>query len=252
MNIISSSAYMKADNLITSSLETECLFGELVEIIEEHLDWVYCKLTTDNYYGWVKKKNLGILKKPTHRVISTRSFIYKVNNGKSDIALYLPMGSQLAIEKIKSGWAETKFTLDNMIKVGYVPSNHIVEIQNKVTDWVATAQKLEGTPYRWGGRDTVGLDCSALLQLSYQTYGQIIPRNTIDQVKLKKPNLKKISDLKRGCVVFWKGHVGIMVNNKDCIHANAFHMKTVTEPLNDIINRMGEDNQIIKVLNFND
>ena len=162
------------------------------------------------------------------------------------------MGSQLAIEKIKSGWAETKFTLDNMIKVGYVPSNHIVEIQNKVTDWVATAQKLEGTPYRWGGRDTVGLDCSALLQLSYQTYGQIIPRNTIDQVKLKKPNLKKISDLKRGCVVFWKGHVGIMVNNKDCIHANAFHMKTVTEPLNDIINRMGEDNQIIKVLNFND
>lgn len=251
MNIISSSAYMKANNLITSPLETECLFGEQVEIIEEHLDWVYCKLMTDNYYGWVNKKNLGTLKKPTHRVISTRSFIYKTNNAKSDIALYLPMGSQLAIEKIKYGWAETRFFLDNMIKVGYVPSNHVVEIQNKVTDWVATAQNLEGTPYRWGGRDTVGLDCSALLQLSYQTYGQIIPRNTSDQVKLNKQNVNKISVLKRGYVVFWKGHVGIMTNNKNCIHANAFHMKTVTEPLNDIVERMGENNKIIKVLNFN-
>jgi hypothetical protein len=46
----------------TSSLETECLFGEMVEILDEHLDWVYCKLLTDNYYGWIKKNNLGQLK----------------------------------------------------------------------------------------------------------------------------------------------------------------------------------------------
>ena len=73
-----------------------------------------------------------------------------------------------------------------------MPSNHIVEIHHKVKDWVATAQKLEGTPYKWGGRDTIGIDCSALLQLSYQTYGEIIPRNTSEQIKLKKNHVKDV------------------------------------------------------------
>ena len=73
MNIIKSSAYMNSNTTGTSSLETECLFGEMVEILDEHLDWVYCKLITDNYCGWIKKNNLGQLKKATHRVIIKRT-----------------------------------------------------------------------------------------------------------------------------------------------------------------------------------
>ena len=235
----------------TSSLETECLFGEMVEILDEHLDWVYCKLNTDNYRGWIKKNSLGQLKIITHRVIIKRTFIYKDANAKSDALLYLPMGSKLAIEKIKSGWAETCFLLENKIQVGYVPSKHIVYCKHKVKDWVAIAQQLEGVPYRWGGRDTIGIDCSALLQLSYQTYGQMIPRNSSQQVKFKKKNIDDINDLKRGCVIFWEGHVGIMIDKLNCIHANAFHMKTVTEPLMNIINRMDKDLNIIKMMDFN-
>ena len=72
----------------------------------------------------------------------------------------------------------------------------MLHIQHKVSDWVATAQQLEGIPYRWGGRDTIGIDCSAFLQLSYQTYGESIPRNTSEQVKLKKPELYQIDDLR--------------------------------------------------------
>ena len=89
------------------------------------------------------------------------------------------------------------------------------------------------------GRDTIGLDCSGLLQLSYQTYGKSIPRNTTEQVLLEKEVVKNINDLKRGCVIFWERHVGIMIDKQNCIHANSFHMQAKTEPLSQI-SRMGK------------
>ena len=250
MNIINSSVFMKSEPTETSPLETECLFGEKVEILDETLDWVYCKLNTDNYHGWVKKAGLGKTENPTHRVIANRSFVYEDKNPKSNYLLYLPLGSQLVIDNIQSEWAKISL-FNNKTQVGYIPSNHMVSLDHKVKDWVAIAELCVGTPYRWGGRDTIGIDCSALLQLSYQTYGEILPRNTSDQVNLKKPNVTIIDKLKRGCVIFWEGHVGIMVNKFNCIHANAYHMKTITEPLIDIINRIDRYHKIVKMMDFN-
>ena len=250
MNIINSSVFMKSEPTETSPLETECLFGETVEILDESLDWVYCKLNTDSYHGWVKKESLGKTKNPTHRVIANRSFVYEDKNPKSNYLFYLPLGAQLVVDNIQSEWAEISL-YNNKTQVGYVPSKHIVSLDHRVKDWVAIAELSIGTPYKWGGRDTIGIDCSALLQLSYQTYGKDIPRNTSQQVKLKKKHIRDVDDLKRGCVVFWKGHVGIMIDKFNCIHANAFHMQTKIEPLNQIINRMGEDFNIIKMMDFN-
>ena len=241
---------MKSEPTDKSSLETECLFGETVDILEESLDWVYCRLKTDSYYGWVKKKGLGKQRNATHRVIANRSFVYTDKNAKSKCLFYLPLGAKLMIENIQSEWAEVSL-YGNEIQFGYVPSAHIVCIDHKTKDWVAVAELLVGTPYKWGGRDTLGIDCSALLQLSYQTYGEDIPRNTSQQVKLKKDFIRNIEDLKRGCVIFWKGHVGIMIDKFNCIHANAFHMQTKIEPLNKIVNRMGNEYNIIKMMNFN-
>jgi len=250
MNIINSSVFMKSEPTETSPLETECLFGETVEILDQYLDWVYCKLNTDSYHGWVKKVGLGKTEHPTHRVITNRSFVYADKNPKSNCLLYLPLGAQLVIDNIQSEWAKISFC-KNKIQVGYVPSKHIVSLDHKVKDWVAIAELSLGTPYKWGGRDTIGIDCSALLQLSYQTYGENIPRNTSQQVKLKKKYIQNINDLKRGCVVFWKGHVGIMIDKFNCIHANAFHMQTKIEPLSQIINRIGKDFDITKMMDFN-
>lgn len=250
MNVINSSVLMKSEPTETSPLETECLFGEKVEILKESLNWVYCKLNTDNYCGWVKKEGLGKLKTPTHRVLVKRSFIYVNKDPKSNSLLYLPMGAKISVHNIKSEWAEIRLYNDET-QVGYVPSRHIVSLDNRVNDWVTTAELFQGTPYKWGGRNTIGIDCSALLQLSYQTYGEDIPRNTSQQVKLSKKHINNINDLKRGCVVFWKGHVGIMIDKLNCIHANAFHMMTETEPLNQIIDRIGKDFNIIKMMDFN-
>ena len=250
MNIINSSVFMRSEPTETSPLETECLFGETVEILDESLNWVYCKLNTDSYHGWVKKEGLGKTKSPTHRVIANRSFVCSDKNPKSNCLLYLPLGAQLVINNIQSEWAEISLH-NNKTQIGYVPSKHIVSLNHRVKDWVATAELSIGTPYKWGGRDSIGIDCSALLQLSYQTYGENIPRNTSQQVELKKKCIKDINDLKRGCVIFWKGHVGIMIDKFNCIHANAFHMQTKIEPLNQIINRIGKDTDITKMMDFN-
>lgn len=250
MNIINSSVFMKSKPTETAPLETECLFGESVEILEDYLDWVYCRLNTDGYCGWIKKEGLGKFKIPTHRIIVNRSFVYNRRNAKSKCLFYLPLGAKLLVNDIQSEWAEVSLYSERK-QVGYIPSSHLVNIDHRVKDWVTIAELLVGTPYRWGGRNTIGVDCSALLQLSYQAYGEDIPRNTSDQIKLKKNNIKSIDDLKRGCVVFWKGHVVIMIDKFNCVHANAFHMQTKIEPLSIIINRIGKEFEIIKMMDFN-
>ena len=113
------------------------------------------------------------------------------------------------------------------------------------------AETLIGTPYVWGGRNSIGLDCSALLQLSYQTYGENIPRNSIDQSLLEKEIINNLEYLKRGVAIFWKGHVGIMSDKFNCIHANAFNMEVSKEPLDNIINRTKKTDPIVKMMNFN-
>ncbi len=242
---------MRKKPVETSDLETECLFGESVKVIKKHSKWYYCKLLTDNYCGWIAKDDLTKHEPQTHRVVEIRTFIFQEKNIKANCIDYLPLGSLILVNDISEHWAEIKLNDYYKSSIGYVPLKHIVPINFKINDWVSTAEKLLETPYKWGGRDTQGLDCSALLQLSYQTYGQNIPRNTSDQVNIDKEIITNIDKLKRGFVVFWEGHVGIMVNEKDCIHANAFHMKTVIEPLKNIINRVEKETPLVKILNFN-
>lgn len=251
MNIIKPSSPMKSEPHENSQLETECLFGETIEILENNLEWCFCKLLTDSYCGWIKRKDLGHMENLTHRIYNKRSFLYTHQNAKSNYIHHLPLGSQLSIQKVRDNWAQVYLPDIHKNRIAYVPSNHIIVSSSKVKDWVQVAEQLLNTPYKWGGRDTIGLDCSALLQLSYQTYGENIPRNTSDQIKIQKKNIPHINQLERGCVVFWKGHVGIMVDKLNCIHANAFHMKTVIEPLHNVIFRNKEKYQIIKMMNFN-
>ena len=251
MNIIVPSTALRAKPDETHSLETECLFGEEVETFEQTDNWVRIKLLIDDYTGWIKKSSLGILKKPTHRVLLKRSFILSSNDTKSNCLHYLPLGAKLCVKCIKDKWAEVYLSNKHKMSIGYIPSGHIVSLDSKVLDWVSTAEQLIDTPYKWGGRDSLGIDCSALLQLSYETYGENLPRNTNDQVNLNKPVISNLDELKRGVVIFWKGHVAIMIDKKNCIHANAFHMKTSIEPLEIINNRMDQNNRITKILNFN-
>ena len=206
---------------------------------------------TDNYFGWVKKDSIGILKAPTHRVIAQRTLLLAANNEKSKYIHHLPIGAKVNAKKINPVWTEIYLSNKHQLKTAFLPSKHVVSINNKVSDWIEIAQQFLHTPYKWGGRDSLGIDCSALLQLSQEAYGRSIPRNTVDQLKVCGKIITELDNLYKGCVVFWKGHVVLMIDNVNCIHANAFHMKVIIEPLHEVINRMPENNKIIKMLDFN-
>jgi len=250
MNIIKSSTEMISEPDQNLPLETECLFGETVEILDNYQDWYLCKLLTDNYCGWLKKNSLGYLKKATHRVLTIRTCVFSNKDIKSNCIHHLSIGSLLNIRKIDRDWAEVCLSNQDNFKSAYVPAKHIVDIKHKAKDWVSVAEQFISTPYRWGGRNSISIDCSALLQLSYQSFGENIPRNTKDQKNVLKKKVTELNQLKRGHVIFWEGHVAIMVDNLNCLHSNAFYMKTVIEPLKDVIIRMGKNCNIMSMVDF--
>ena len=112
------------------------------------------------------------------------------------------MGALVSVKSTQPNWVEISLSQNHSYKTGFLPKCHIVKINHKVKDWVFFAEQLVNTPYRWGGRDTIGIDCSALLQLSYQTFGENIARNTNEQNKIKKKYVKDLNNLDRGYVIF--------------------------------------------------
>ena len=131
MNIIVPSTGMMSLPKIDSPLETECLFGETVEIIKKCQDWIYCKLLTDNYLGWVRKDTLGNLDKITHKIERGQNFYFESNNEKSKCNNYLPMGAQLPIIDYDHKWAKL-ICLIKIDKVGYIPNSHIIQKNDKI------------------------------------------------------------------------------------------------------------------------
>jgi cell wall-associated NlpC family hydrolase len=126
---------------------------------------------------------------------------------------------------------------------GYIPGKHLVPLKAVERDFVEVAERFLGTPYLWGGRTTLGVDCSGLVQAALNAHGVACPRDTDMQEraigKAIFPNAD-LSDLERGDLVFWKGHVAIVRDPQTLIHANAFHMAVAYEPLHEAIARIRE------------
>lgn len=230
-------------------LENELLFGEKIEIHKISDSWAFCKALHDCYMGWVNINDLSDITKVNHRVINLRSNLYEKDNIKSKILFHLPLGSKLNIIKKGKKWCKIKYYNKNLICDGYVPISDIVNINNKCSDWVSIAESLINTPYKWGGRDSHSIDCSALIQLSLETINILFPRDTKDQVNFL--NYENLKQHKRGTLIFWNGHVGAMVDQKNIIHANAFHMKVKIEPLAQVEKRAQKDGfEITKIMNL--
>ena len=219
----------------SSSLINEGLFGESVEILNEKEEFFYIKLLTDKYKGWVYKNSLGTLPLPTHRVVKLRSNIYKQKDIKKPIIHYLPFGSMVSVISTTKTWAKIGLNSSYKNRYGFIPKQDLIDLKDKIDNWVEIAKMFLGVPYKWGGRDSMGIDCSALVQLSLiQTLS--FPRDTKMQVQ---NNLKKLSfnEIKKGCLVFWKGHVGIMLDKLNILHANAYSMQVNVEKLEELDKR---------------
>lgn len=231
-------------------LDNEFLFGEKVNILKKTDNFYFCESLLDNYKGWISNKDLGELTVTTHRVINLRTCVFRDSHEKSEILIYLPCGSKLSVIDHNKKWAKISFPYDKETNYGYIPLNHIVKINHVMVDWVSIAEQFVNTPYRWGGRDCIGVDCSALIQLSLETKGINFPRDTKLQILTQEQKIS-LETLDRGSIVFWDGHVGVMTDKNNLIHSNAFHMKTSIEPLEEVNDRAKANNkEILNIINI--
>jgi hypothetical protein len=221
-------------------LETELLYGEDVRVFEttdEGWSWVQSKI--DDYVGWVGRDALSPnFSEPTHIVIAPRTVVFSGPDIKSKPLEILPLGARVAL----SNEAEDHNARYGLIRpAGAIVMQHLRPIDEPASDFVAIAESLAGTPYLWGGRSAFGIDCSGLIQLALGLAGMNAPRDTdLQEVEIGQALElgQSLPALRRGDLLFWKGHAGIMRDAETLLHANAHHMAVASEKVTQTIARL--------------
>lgn len=219
-------------------LETEALHGESVRIFEDPGEgWAWVQLRDDGYVGWMETEALvaGAPAAATHRVSAVRTLLFPGPDIKLPPLGALPMGATLTAR----GEAEDRNASYVLVApFGAVVAQHLRPVDEPFeTDFVAVAERFRSTPYLWGGRTSLGIDCSGLVQIALKMTGVPAPRDADMQETALGRSIGIGEPLERGDLVFWKGHVGIMADAVTLLHANAFHMATASEPLVEAIAR---------------
>ncbi|MCP4386256.1 MAG: C40 family peptidase [Hyphomicrobiales bacterium] len=228
----------------TAEWGSELLRGETVRVYDvDTAGRAWVRNERDGYVGYCADDALGQLKPdPTDRVAVIRTFIYPDADMKHPPHGWLTLGSAVALE---DGEVETRGTRFRLLTSGEgaVVASHLAPLKGRhEPDFVAVAERFVETPYLWGGRTSLGLDCSALVQLSLMTAGIAVPRDTdLQEQSVGQPvAVGAEADLARGDLVFWPGHVAIMVDAERIVHASGHHMRVVIEPLKTAAGRIAE------------
>ncbi len=250
--IIASLAPLQSQKNYNSHIETELLFGEVINILNFESNWFFCENVAYNYKGWIEKKYTGNNLEYSHIVINKNTIVYKKPNVSSPYIMHLYLNSKVLIKNIKLDWAEIVINSKNGY-TGFVPKSHIIKLtdENK-KQWIDYAEEFIGVPYLLGGKSIIGIDCSGLVQLSLETNKIEFPRNTCDQILFVSKNIYDTNSVDRGCLIFWEGHVAIALNDKEIIHSNAYHMEVKIERLDEVVKRLLSMNKkIIKIKKIN-
>jgi hypothetical protein len=207
--------------------DTQALHGETLIAYEERAGWCWVQLERDRYVGYISAEALTeTIVKSDHRVCARHTMIYSAPDIKSSPLDALPFGSEVHIAAAEGPFSQTAS--------GYIFSRHLAPNDLPLGEFVGLAEMFLHTPYLWGGKTDMGIDCSGLAQVALAAAGVEAPRDTdMMEAALGRPVDvdEGLRGLRRGDLVFWRGHVGIMQSEDMLLHANAHFMMVTSEPL---------------------
>ncbi|WP_417465873.1 C40 family peptidase [Kordiimonas sp.] len=222
---------LKARPESTSETLSEVLYGEPVQLLAEVPGWWFMVSIIDGYMGWVGESAVAEFEVlPTHRVCAPLTHVYIAPSLKSEPQLILPMGAYLTLPGPREGgFAETAFE-------GWVYEKHLMPIGQTDTgeDPVTIAEQFIGSPYLWGGRSKLGIDCSGLVQVSLAHAGYRVLRDSGPQLESLGRPLASDEAPSRGDLAFFPGHVGWMIDGVHLLHANATNMAVTIDPVDEV------------------
>jgi cell wall-associated NlpC family hydrolase len=239
--VVAPSASLKRRPAAEAPLDSEVLRGEIFTVFETTADgWAWGQLATDGYVGYVQANALATsTAAPTHRVNALRTFVYPAADMKLPPLAALSFGAAVAVDRE----AETRGTryLGLAGGEGWIGAVHLAPTAAPLgTDFVAVAERFVEVPYLWGGRTSLGVDCSALVQLSLAAIGRSAPRDSDLQEAMLGEKLEGgLAAAKRGDLVFWRGHVAILIDGEYIVHASGSAMSVVIEAVADAVARIG-------------
>lgn len=209
-------------------VDTQAIFGEAVTVYDEHEGWAWVQLHEDGYVGYLPS---DVLREPgpapTHKVAAIRTFVYPGPSLKLPYQDYLTLNAKLAVTGAEGDYAR-------LVDGGWVYAPHLAPLDAREPDYVSVAERFLHTPYLWGGKTSLGIDCSGLAQTVLTAAGIKAPRDSDMQERELGTAIEVRPDLgglKRGDLVFWKGHVGLMMDETTFIHATGHSMTVMIEPL---------------------
>ena len=199
-----------------SEILTQMIYGDSFSITKKNVKWFKIKIKEDNYTGFIKNRNYKTYLKPTHKINKLSAKIYKFPNKKK--INELTFGSKIRVVDKQSKFLK--------FEKGWVNQNEVKPISYKEKNPFKQIGIFKGIKYKWGGKSFKGIDCSALIQVFLNFNNKFCPRDTKDQIKYFKKDVK-LKDIKKNDIIFWKGHVAITLSKNELIHAYGPKKKTV-------------------------